>query len=383
MKLFSKKIITSLVIVLTTLSQSIACTSVTLVNKNGDTVSGRTMEWGLNWDWQLIYMPKGTTHNLTAPSNLNLPKQEYTSKYSVLGTGLIKDNHEFLLDGQNNQGLSLSANYLPDFTKYQTVTTSDNKYASIAEIATYILSDAQTVQQAKGILKEYKVWSDKDTMVNGIDPQLHFLITDKTGQGLVVEYIKGKVKFYDVNTRVKVMTNSPTYDWHLTNIRNYLNLSNKTKALIKLGDDSDNKVKDKDIQDINALGQGNGFLGLPGDYSPPSRFIKTAVLSYYANIKGDKNESLVSKVTHILNTVDIAKGTVVEKMNNKAMYDHTAFTVAKDLNNNKLYITTYNHPNNPVMIDLNTLDSSNTKAFAKVLEKLPFPNNDITSELAK
>ena len=58
MKLFSKKIVTSLVATLVIVSQSIACTAVTLVNKNGDTVSGRTMEWALNWDWQLIYIPK-------------------------------------------------------------------------------------------------------------------------------------------------------------------------------------------------------------------------------------------------------------------------------------------------------------------------------------
>ncbi|MDE4940302.1 linear amide C-N hydrolase, partial [Francisella tularensis subsp. holarctica] len=99
---------------------------------------------------------------------------------------------------------------------------------------------------------------------------------------------------------------------------------------------------------------GNGFVGLPGDYSPPSRFIKTAILRYYAKNKCDNNENLVTKVTHILNNVDITKGTVTEKLGNQTMFEHTAFTVIKDLNNNKLYIKSYNSPNKAVEIDLNT-----------------------------
>jgi len=73
------------------ISQSLACTALTLV-KNGHTVSGRTMECGFNWNWQLIYIPKGTKHYLTAPSNLNLAKISYSSKYSIISTGLVNAN---------------------------------------------------------------------------------------------------------------------------------------------------------------------------------------------------------------------------------------------------------------------------------------------------
>ncbi|MFV9958206.1 MAG: linear amide C-N hydrolase [Francisella endosymbiont of Hyalomma scupense] len=59
---------------------------------------------------------------------------------------------------------------------------------------------------------------------------------------------------------------------------------------------------------MNSLSRGNGFLGLPGAYSLPSRFIKTVIIEYYANNKGDNNENLITKVTHIINNVDIAKG---------------------------------------------------------------------------
>lgn len=63
------------------------------------------------------------------------------------------------------------------------------------------------------------------------------------------------------------------------------------------------------------------------------------------------------------------------------MFDHTAFTVIKDLNNNKLYIKSYNSPNNAVEIDLNTLDQNNSKQFAIDIDKLPYPNNNISANL--
>ena len=320
---------------------------------------------------------------MTAPSSLNLAKQEYKSKYSILGTGLSEQGQTLIIDGQNSEGLSISANYLPGFTKYQNVDKNSAKYVSIIDSTTFILSQAANVEQAKKLLEEYKVWSDKSIIINGIAPDLHFLITDKSGAGLVVEYIKGKVKFYDVNSNVKVMTNAPTYDWQLLNLKNYMSLNNHTPTNLKISDVINTDKHKKTIQDISGF-IGGGLLGIPGDYSPASRFVRTAAIAYYANNKAPKSDNnLVSKVTHVLHNVDIPKGVVGDELQGKKVFDHTAYVVAKDLNNNKLYITTYNHPNNPVMIDLNTLDSNNTKAFAKVLEKLPFPSNDITSELAK
>lgn len=107
-------------------------------------------------------------------------------------------------------------------------------------------------------------------------------------------------------------------------MRNYLNLSNQTTTRVKISDSIDSS-QGKDIQDINSLSRGNGFLGLSRDYSPPSRFIKTVIIGYYANNKGDNNENLITKVTHIINNVDIAKGTVTKKLGNQTMFDHTAF----------------------------------------------------------
>lgn len=99
---------------------------------------------------------------------------------------MSKDEQILVIDGQNSQGLSLSANYLPGFTKYQTVDKDDTKYASIIESTTFILSQFTNVNEVKQALKEYKVWSDTNIEIDGVSPEVHFLITDKNGAGLVV-----------------------------------------------------------------------------------------------------------------------------------------------------------------------------------------------------
>lgn len=383
MRKLCKKIFSGLVISTVLFSQSLACTAITLVNKEGHVVSGRTMEWALDWDWKLIYFPKNTQHYLTAPSGLHLEKHQYDSKYSVLATGLAKDGQSLVIDGQNSQGLSLSANYLPGFTKYQTVTKNDSKYASIIESTTFILSQFATVDEAKKALQQYKIWSDKSIIIDGISPEVHFLITDKNGAGLVVEYINGKVKFYNVNSNVKVMTNAPTYDWHLLNLKNYLSLDNRTPTNVKISDAINAESHKKTLQDLSGF-LGGGLLGIPGDYTPPGRFVRIAAIGYYANNKAPANDTdLTSKVTHILHNVDIPKGVVADNMHGHEMFDHTAYVVVKDLNNNKVNITTYNKPNNPVVVNLNVLDNDHTKSFETSLEQLPFPNNDITKKLVE
>ncbi|MFC4892020.1 linear amide C-N hydrolase [Pseudofrancisella aestuarii] len=364
-------------------SSAIACTAITMKGNDGDVVAGRTVEWGLDWDWSLTYIPAGTIHTLTAPKDLDLPKENYSSKYSVLGTGISmsKDNF-FIADGQNSEGLSLSANYLPGgFTQYQKVEKTDKNYASILEITTYILSQYNNIDDVKKGLEKYKVWNDSSTDVKGVVPEVHFLISDKSGNAIVVEYVKGEVHFYNPELDVKIMTNSPTYDWHLINVRNYLNLSNKTVMNMKLYDENGVFSPGTKFETIDALGQGNGLLGLPGDYSPPSRFIRTAVLGYYSDNENIEGESTLNRVVHVLHNVDIPKGVAAEELDGKIYYDHTVFTAIKDLTNNTLYVNVYDNPLNSVSIDLNSLDKKHTKEFTKNIKDLPYPKSDITSSL--
>jgi choloylglycine hydrolase len=92
-------------------------------------------------------------------------------------------------------------------------------------------------------------------------PPAHFFLQDKSGKSLVVEPVDGTLKVHDAP--LGVMANAPTYDWHMTNLANYINLSVNDIESIKLG-----------AQKISAFGAGGGLLGLPGDFTPPSRFAR-------------------------------------------------------------------------------------------------------------
>ena len=98
----------------------------------------------------------------------------------------------------------------------------------------------------------------------GMVVDAHFIVTDATGQSIVIEFTDGKVKIY--NNPLGVLTNAPNFDWHMTNLRNYVNLSQDS-------------IPDKKIEklDFKPLGAGSGMIGLPGDMTPPSRFIRATV----------------------------------------------------------------------------------------------------------
>ena len=103
---------------------------------------------------------------------------------------------------------------------------------------------------------------------------VHFFIQDKSGKSIAIEPVDGTLKLTDAP--LGVMTNAPTYDWHMTNLNNYINLS----------------VKDIDPRSsaatLTALGSGAGLQGLPGDFTPPSRFVRAAMFSQAATPNADR-----------------------------------------------------------------------------------------------
>lgn len=351
------------------LGSAIACTAVNIQAADGSTIAGRTMEWAYdNMEWTLLFYPQNTSYSITAPANTKLPPVKLVSKYAVLGigSGLAEDA---MLEGQNSVGLGISANFLPGFSKFQQVSKSDKHYVSAIEFVRFVLSNYGSVAEAAAALPKYKVWLPN---LSNTPEQatLHFMITDKTGSAIVVEFVDGQMKIYDKN--VGVMTNAPTYDWQLTNIRNYINLTNEAttqKQAITTGE-------------ITNVSQGGGGLGLPGDYMSPSRFIKATFLKYYSD-KPQNGQEAIGLTMHIIHTVDIPKGAVSSVGPDKKIYsDYTQWVAIKDLGNNVLYFTDYNHADSYVKYDLNKLVTQ-SKAFVIPISNLQYPNNDLTNTIIK
>jgi choloylglycine hydrolase len=207
-------------------------------------------------------------------------------------------------------------------------TDKDSHALPYINLGDWILSNFQTVDEVRKALPNIVVFAQKLPSLGDMIFPLHFAINDASGKGIVVEYVAHQLNIYD--NKVGVMTNSPTYDWHMNNLNNYVNL-----APLNPPDVIDNTVT------FAATGQGYGMLGLPGDISPPSRFVKTTVLTRTALPVDDAGGAL-NLAEHIINNVDIPRGFARELNNgNKPTNDITQWVVFKDLTNKKFYYRTY------------------------------------------
>ena len=347
-----------------------ACTAVNIVAKDGSVVAGRTMEWAFDMKWQLTANPKGMPISLSAPASLKLPITSLSSKYAfvAIAPGVLAGPPAYL-EGQNEAGLGISGNFLPGFTQYQTVTPQDKNYVSILNLGGFILGMFGSVKELRSELPKYKVWFDPSE-VKGLPPPpwLHLVLTDRSGDSIVVEFVKGQMMIH--NNVAGVLTNAPTYDWHLNNVRNYLSLTSTATSSVTV-----------DNTNVTELGQGGGLMGLPADYTPPSRFVRATYLKHFTYQPSNSVEAMQA-ADHVLNNVDIPVGVARSSDGKQVFSDYTQWVNIKDLKNNRMKIANYVNRTNFVEIDLNQVFKSG-KSKTWLIDKLPYPQNDLTAELLK
>lgn len=212
-----------------------------------------------------------------------------------------------------------------------------------------------------GFCQNIRIWSRLGVIPQwGFVPPLHYIIVDQQGNKAVIEYVKGKLNVYD--TPIGTITNSPTYDWHLTNLRNYIGLSVLNRPSIEING-----------KEFAAFGQGSGAIGLPGDFTPPSRFVRATFLNHVALTEKDGPGEIARAFT-ILNQFDIPRGAIVEKKEGKDQYDETQWTSASDLAQRRYYFRTHTNPNIRLVdfSDLN-LDAKEAKSIS-IEQKETFVN---------
>jgi choloylglycine hydrolase len=303
-----------------------ACTGISLKAGDGAAIRGRTLEFGFPMQSKVLVVPAGKQFNGTLPDGGK--GLAYTSRYAFIGANAL--NMPVILDGLNDQGLSVGLFYFPGYASYTPV-TDENKSRALApyEFGAWVLASFATVDEVKEAVKQIVLVPTPAPGLGspqGMVPGTHFFIQDKSGKSLVVEPVDGTLKVHDAP--LGVMTNAPTYDWHMTNLANYLNLSPKDIDQIKLGDTT-----------IAAFGSGAGMLGLPGDFTPPSRFVRAAMFSQAA-VANKTAEDTVFAAFHLLNQFDIPKGSVINAAIGEPTPEITEWTSVADLKNLRWYFRT-------------------------------------------
>ena len=144
--------------------------------------------------------------------------------------------------------------------------------------ASILLTTCSSIEEVRAALAKVSIVGVVEPAI-GIASPIHFIVTEPGGKAIVIEFTEGEVKIHEAP--LGVITNAPNYDWHMTNLRNYVNLSAVA-------------LPTKKIEDLNfaPLGGGSGMIGLPGDYTPPSRFVRAVAFSKTARptATGDGND---------------------------------------------------------------------------------------------
>ena len=192
-------------------------------------------------------------------------------------------------------------------------------------------------------LKSVAIYAQKIPQMGGMAPPLHFAAQDATGGSIVIEWDNGKLNIYD--NPLGIMTNAPNFPYMMTHLRNYvgLNAEQWTGTLY-------NGVK------LAPTGHGAGMFGLPGDITPPSRFIRLAVLRQFADPAPDA-AGAVKLARHLMNSVYITRGTIVDRnaAGEVTASESTQWTAYYDLTNRVLYFQTYDN-STLRKIDLKAID---------------------------
>ncbi len=326
-----------------------ACTGITLRTQQGDVVTARTIEWAAEaLHSGYVVVPRGYKQQSFLPDGTQNGKR-FTAKYGYVG--LTVEQPEFVMNGMNEAGLEAGLFYFPAYGQYETYDAAfKSQTISDFQLVAWILSSFKTIDEVKTALPLIHVV--------GIDLRsstVHWRVTEPGGRQIVIEITDGQAHFYE-NT-LGVLTNAPGFEWHLTNLNNYINLSTGTISTRRIGDLT-----------LNAFGGGGGLHGIPGDMTPPSRFVRAAFFQASAP-KMETTDETVTEAFHILNNFDIPVG--VQFADGQTVADipsATQWTIVCDLQGRRLfYRTMYNAAIR--CIDLSKINFRKVKYQAAPLDK--------------
>jgi choloylglycine hydrolase len=328
MKSLSKNLlILGLSLVLTAPCQIDACTGISLLAGDGAVIAARTVEWAAgdaNHD-NLVVFPRNYAFSGLTPGGDNGMK--WTGKHGFVS--LTAYGQEYGPDGLNEAGLYVGMYYFPGFASFAAHDPAAAAHSlSVGDFMRWMLSSFKTVAEVRAKLEEVRVVNVEDPRFGGAALPFHWKIADESGACIVVEIVDGgKVKVYEA--LLGVVTNSPEYSWHLTNLRNYLGLSVDPKQSLTLSG-----VK------LSPLGGGSGLLGLPGDFTPPSRFVRAVALTASTRPLATAEEA-VFEAFRLLDNFNIPVGvTAGREQIATDIRSATQITTASDLKNRILYFHT-------------------------------------------
>lgn len=287
------------------------CTAATYTTK--DHYFGRNLDYEFSYNETVTIAPRNYPFHFRRMG-------EIPTHYAMIGMAFVQQNYPLYYDATNEKGLSMAGLNFPGNADYK---SEDPKKDNVTpfEFIPWILCQCATVDEAREKLADLNLLHEDFSEQLSLSP-LHWMISDRN-ESIVVESVKEGLKVYD--DPVGILTNNPPFDFQLTNLANYMHVSRK---------DPENLFSDQ-IQ-LSPYSRGMGGIGLPGDLSSASRFVKAA-FTKLNSLSGDSESESISQFFHILASVAQQKGCCQVAHG----FEYTIYSSCCNTDKGVYYYTTY------------------------------------------
>ena len=290
------------------------CTAATY--KTGDFYFGRTLDYEHSYGEEIAVTPRNFPLRFRHMGTLD-------QHLAIIGMACVAEGYPLYFDGINEKGLAMAGLNFVGYADYKTPAEGKDNVASF-EFIPWILAQCETVSQAKECLGRINL---TDTAFSQTLPpaQLHWIIADRQ-EAITVECVKEGIRVYP--NPVGILTNNPPFDEQMFQLNNFMHLSPKTP---------DNHFSDK--LPLHAYSRGMGAMGLPGDLSSQSRFVRGAFVKMNS-VSGTSETESVSQFFHILGSVAQPRGCCHV---GEGQYETTIYTSCCNASKGIYYYTTYDN----------------------------------------
>ena len=294
------------------------CTGVRFSDNEGNMYFGRNLDWSFSYGETILVTPRGYQYDYVyGTEGKNEPN-------AVIGVGVVMADRPMYFDCANEHGLAIAGLNFPGYASFAHEPVEGTENVATFEFPLWVARNFDSVDEVEEALKNV-------TLVSQVVPGqqeslLHWLIGDGT-RSIVVEQMSDGMHVH--HDDVDVLTNQPTFDFHMENLRNYMCVSNEMAEPTTWGK-----------AELSAWGAGVSMHGIPGDVSSPSRFVRVAYTN--THYPQQNNESAnVSRLFHTLVSVQMVEG--MSKMGN-GQFERTLFTSGYSGKTNTYYMNTYEDP---------------------------------------
>lgn len=288
------------------------CTAATYHTK--DHYFGRTLDYEVSYGEEVVVTPRNYPFHFRHMGSL-------PAHYAIIGMATVAGDYPLYYDATNEKGLSMAGLNFPGNADYKPLTEGKDNVATF-ELIPWILGQCATVQEARGYLDRMNLANTPFSPQFPVSP-LHWIIADRDC-AITVESVQEGIRIYD--NPVGILTNNPPFDYQMTNLTNYMSLSTEPP---------ENHFSDR--LSLTPYSRGMGMLGMPGDLSSASRFVRAAFTKLHS-VSGASESESISQFFHILGSVAQQRGCVHM---GEGKYEITIYTSCCNTDRGIYYYTTY------------------------------------------